>query len=50
MASSGTLRRLVLVRIDVSNEFSASIIMVTCTDEVGTLVLSISHILVTVMI
>jgi hypothetical protein len=36
MASSGTLRRVALVRIDVSGELSASFIRVTRIDELGT--------------
>jgi hypothetical protein len=36
MASSGKLRRAALVRTDVSEEFSASIIRVTRIDELGT--------------
>jgi demethoxyubiquinone hydroxylase (CLK1/Coq7/Cat5 family) len=36
MASSGTLRRVALVRTDVSEEFSASIIRVTRIGELGT--------------
>jgi hypothetical protein len=36
MASSGMLRHVVLVRIDVSEDPSASIIRVTRTDELGT--------------
>jgi hypothetical protein len=36
MASSGILRRVALVRTDVSEEFSASFIMVTRVDELGT--------------
>jgi hypothetical protein len=35
-ASSGMLRRVVLVRIDVSEELSSSIIRVTRIDELGT--------------
>jgi hypothetical protein len=37
MASSGTLRRVALVRTDVSEELSASIIRVTEIGELGTL-------------
>jgi hypothetical protein len=37
MASSGMLRRVALVRTDVSEEFSASIIRVTRIGELGTL-------------
>jgi hypothetical protein len=36
MASSGMLRRVVLVRTDISEEFSASIIRVTRICELGT--------------
>jgi hypothetical protein len=36
MASSGMLRRVALVRTDVSEELNASIIMVTRIGEVGT--------------
>jgi hypothetical protein len=36
MASSGMLRRLALVRTDVSEELSASFIWVTIIDELGT--------------
>jgi predicted DNA repair protein MutK len=36
MASSGTLRRVPLVRIDVSEELSASIIRVTRISKIGT--------------
>jgi hypothetical protein len=36
MASSGMLRRMALVRIDVSEELSAFIIRVTRIDELGT--------------
>jgi hypothetical protein len=36
MPSSGMLRRVVLIRTDVSEEFSASIIMVTRIGELGT--------------
>jgi hypothetical protein len=36
MASSGMLRRVALVRIDVSEEFSASFITVTKIGELGT--------------
>jgi hypothetical protein len=36
MASSGMLRRVALVRTDVSGEMSASIIRVTIIDELGT--------------
>jgi hypothetical protein len=37
MASSGMLRRVTLVRTDVSEELSAPIIRVTRIDELGTL-------------
>jgi hypothetical protein len=37
MASSGMLRHVALVRTDVSEELSASIIRVTSIDELGTL-------------
>jgi hypothetical protein len=37
MASSGMLSRVALVRTDVSEELSASIIMVTRISELGTL-------------
>jgi hypothetical protein len=37
MASSGMLRRVALVRIDVSEELSASVIGVTRIGELGTL-------------
>jgi hypothetical protein len=37
MASSGMLRRVALVRTDVSEELGASIIMVTRIGELGTL-------------
>jgi hypothetical protein len=37
MPSSGMLRRVALVRTDVSEELSASFIMVTRIDELGTL-------------
>jgi hypothetical protein len=40
MASSGMLRRVVLVRADVSKELSASIIRVTTIGELGTLVVT----------
>jgi hypothetical protein len=36
MASSGMLRRLALVRIDVSKELSASFVRVTRIDKLGT--------------
>jgi hypothetical protein len=36
MASSGLLRRVVLVRIDVSEEFNVSFIRVTRVGELGT--------------
>jgi hypothetical protein len=54
MASSGTLRRVALVRTDVSEEFSASIIRVTRIGELGTTlvtasVVSSSRIFVTLM-
>jgi hypothetical protein len=42
MASSGMLRRVVLVRTDVSEEHNASIIRVTRISEVGTLALTSS--------
>jgi hypothetical protein len=40
MPSSGMLRRVALVRTDVSEEFSASIIRVTRIDELGRLVVT----------
>jgi hypothetical protein len=52
MASSGILRRVALVRTDVSEEFSASIIRVTRIGELGTTLISVvpsSQILVTLM-
>jgi hypothetical protein len=36
MASSGMLRRVVIVRTDVSEELSASIVRVTSSRELGT--------------
>jgi hypothetical protein len=42
MASSGMLRRVDLVRTDVSEELSASIIKVTRIGELGTLAVNIS--------
>jgi hypothetical protein len=45
MASSGMLRRMALVRTDVSEELSASIIRVTRIGELGTLaVTAVSYI------
>jgi hypothetical protein len=54
MASSGMLRRLALVRTDVSEELRASFIRVTRVDELGTMlvtasVIPSSPILVTLM-
>jgi hypothetical protein len=43
MASSGMLRRVALVRTDVSEEIGASIIRVTRIGELGTLVLTSLH-------
>jgi hypothetical protein len=40
MPSSGMLRRVALVRTDVSEELSASIIKVTRIDELGTLAIT----------
>jgi hypothetical protein len=40
--SSGMLRRVALVRTDVSEEFSSSFVRVTKIDELGTLVASYS--------
>jgi hypothetical protein len=42
MSSSGMLRRVALVRTDVSEELSASIIRVTRIDELGTILVVIS--------
>jgi hypothetical protein len=42
MTSSGMLRRVVLVRIDVSEEFSASFIRVTRICELGTMLVTAS--------
>jgi hypothetical protein len=48
MASSGTLRRVALVRIDVSEELSASIIRMARIGQLGTLaVASVRRLLVT---
>jgi hypothetical protein len=49
MASSGMLRRLALVRTDVSEELSASIIRVTRIDELGKTLAVTSNRLVTLM-
>jgi hypothetical protein len=54
MASSGVLRRVALVRTDVSKEFSASFIRVTRIGELGTTLVTVnivpsSPILVTLM-
>jgi hypothetical protein len=53
MSSSGTLRRVALVRTDISEELSTSIIRVTRTGELGTIatvnVIPSSPILVTLM-
>jgi hypothetical protein len=43
MASSGMLRRMALVRTDVSEEFSASFIRLTRIDELGTTLAVTSH-------
>jgi hypothetical protein len=43
MFSSGMLRRVALVRTDVSEERSASIIMATRIDELGTVAFSFSQ-------
>jgi hypothetical protein len=43
MASSGTLRRVALIRTDVSEELSASIIRVTRMGELGTLAVTSSQ-------
>jgi hypothetical protein len=43
MASSGVLRRVVLIRIDFSEELSASIIRVTRIGDVGTTLAVISN-------
>jgi hypothetical protein len=43
MASSGMLRRVALVRIDVSEELSASIIRFTRIGEIGTMLAVTSH-------
>jgi demethoxyubiquinone hydroxylase (CLK1/Coq7/Cat5 family) len=45
MASSGMLRRVALVRSDVSEEFSASIIRVTRIGEVGTVAVTSNRLL-----
>jgi hypothetical protein len=44
MASAGMLRRVALVRTDVSEELSASIIRVTRTGELGTLAVTGNHV------
>jgi hypothetical protein len=49
MTSSGTLRRVALVRTDVSEELSASIIKVKRIGELGTLAVTSSLILVTLI-
>jgi hypothetical protein len=43
MMSSGMLRRVALVRIDVSEEFSASFIRVTIIGELGTTLAATSN-------
>jgi hypothetical protein len=47
MASSGKLRSVVLVRTDVSEELSASIVRVTRICELGTLAVTSNRLLVT---
>jgi hypothetical protein len=50
MASSGTLHRVAVVRTDVSEELSASIIRMTGTGELVTANIPSSPILVTLMV